>query len=243
MLESSAPGNGLLPLEVSNLRLELEGQPLIKGIDLTLSSRGVSVVMGYNGAGKSLLLRLLHGLVPPSSGTITWGGEPISHAVRHRQAMVFQSPVLLRRSTAANVDFALKVHGTPDPGRRDELLALVGLLHVAARPARLLSGGEQQRLALARALSCAPAVLLLDEPTANLDPASVALFEDILQKASRDGVKIIFVTHDLGQAKRLGEEIVFLHNGQLAEQTEAAGFFTRPSSKVAQAYLNGDLVF
>ncbi len=242
MLKRSPKANALMPLEVSGLRLDLAGKPLIKGIDLTLSAPGVTVVMGYNGAGKSLLLRLLHGLIAETAGTVRWAGEPTSSAVRQRQAMVFQSPVLLRRSVAANVDFALKVRGKSNPVRRDELLELVGLLELSARPARLLSGGEQQRLSLARALSCDPDVLLLDEPTANLDPASVAVIEGILKGACASGVKIIFVTHDIGQAKRLGDEIVFLHQGQVAEQCSAEDFFTRPTSEVAQAYLEGRLV-
>ena len=234
--------SGLLPLEVSGLTLDLAGQRLIDGVDLTISEPGVSVIMGYNGAGKSLLLRLLHGLISQSSGTITWAGLAGSDAVRQRQAMVFQSPVLLRRSVAANVDFALKVRGLRDPSWRDELLERVGLAPLAARPARLLSGGEQQRLALARALSCRPEVLLLDEPTANLDPASVAMIEDILIRARDDGVKIVFVTHDVGQAKRLGDEIIFLHHGSVIEQSAAEAFFTQPASSVAQAYQEGRIV-
>lgn len=242
MPETLAVTNTLLPLQVSNLSLQLDSKRLINDITLTLSQPGVTVIMGYNGAGKSLLLRLLHGLILQTSGAISWGGAPMSDSVRQRQAMVFQSPILLRRSAEANVDFALKVRGKPDPRRRDELLGLVGLLELSSRPARLLSGGEQQRLSLARALSCEPEVLLLDEPTANLDPASVALIEDILKHACGNGVKIVFVTHDLGQAKRLGDEIVFLHNGQVAEHTSAGDFFTQPTSKVARAYLEGRLV-
>ncbi len=242
MLKRGPKINTLMPLEVAGLRLDLAGKSLINGIDLTLAEPGVTVVMGYNGAGKSLLLRLLHGLIAETGGTVRWAGELTSKAVRQRQAMVFQSPVLLRRSVAANVDFALKVRGTSNPARRDELLELVGLLELSARPARLLSGGEQQRLSLARALSCDPEVLLLDEPTANLDPASVAVIEGILKGACDDGVKIIFVTHDVGQAKRLGDEIVFLHQGKVAEQSAAEDFFTQPTSDVAQAYLDGRLV-
>ncbi len=242
MLKRATQTNALMPLEVSGLSLELAGQSLIGGIDLTISDPGITVIMGYNGAGKSLLLRLLHGLIPQTSGTISWAGQAGSNAVRQRQAMVFQSPVLLRRSVSANIDFALKVRGQRDAAWRDELLELVGLADLSGRPARLLSGGEQQRLSLARALSCRPDVMLLDEPTANLDPASVAVIEDILKNACAEGVKIIFVTHDIGQAKRLGNEIVFLHQGKVAEQSAAEPFFTRPTSKVARAYLEGKIV-
>lgn len=242
MRERGPETNALMPLEVSSLALDLAGQTLIDGIDLTISEPGITVIMGYNGAGKSLLLRLLHGLIAQTSGSIRWAGEAASSAVRQRQTMVFQSPVLLRRSAAANIDFALKVRGRRDARWRDELLELVGLSDLAARPARLLSGGEQQRLSLARALSCRPDVMFLDEPTANLDPASVAVIEDILKSACGEGVKVIFVTHDIGQARRLGQEIVFLHQGKVAEQAAAERFFAAPKSKVAQAYLEGRIV-
>lgn len=242
MLDRHGTTNALMPIEISNLRLDLAGQTLIDSIDLTILEPAITVIMGYNGAGKSLLLRLLHGLIPPSSGGVTWAGEEGSDLLRQRQAMVFQSPVLLRRSVAANIDFALKVRGQHDKRWRDELLDLVGLSELSGRPARLLSGGEQQRLALARALSCRPDVLLLDEPTANLDPASVAVIEDILKNACGQGVKIIFVTHDIGQAKRLASEIVFLHQGKVAEQSAAEAFFACPTSTIAQAFLEGRIV-
>ncbi len=242
MLKTAPETNAIMPLEVSGLRLNVAGEALIKGIDLTIAEPGVTVVMGYNGAGKSLLLRLLHGLIAPSSGTITWAGAPGSEAVRLRQSMVFQSPVLLRRSVAANIDFALKVRDKRDDAWRDELLKLVGLFDLSSRPARLLSGGEQQRLSLARALSCRPDVMFLDEPTANLDPASMAAIETILEAACAEGVKLIFVTHDVGQAKRLADEIVFLHQGQVAEHSTADAFFKRPATQIAQAYLEGKIV-
>ncbi|MBX2806279.1 MAG: ATP-binding cassette domain-containing protein, partial [Hyphomicrobiales bacterium] len=191
------------------------------------------------GAGKSLLLRLLHGMLQPTSGRIEWGGQPLSKEIRRRQAMVFQRPVLLRRSVAANIDFVLNLGRKAARERRDELLDHVGLLDHARQPARLLSGGEQQRLALARALALRPEVLLLDEPTASLDPASVLMIEQIVLGAHRRGTKIIFISHDPGQAKRLGDEIVFLHNGQLAEHAPAGRFFACPASKAAQAYIEG----
>ncbi|MFQ6547970.1 ATP-binding cassette domain-containing protein [Aestuariibius sp. 2305UL40-4] len=231
-----------LPLRVSKLRLEAGGQALIDGIDLALAPSGVTMVMGPNGAGKSLLLRLLHGLVPASSGEICWGGLPLDE-VRGRQAMVFQKPVLLRRSVAANVDFVLKSRGARDDRRRDALLEHVGLLDRARQPARLLSGGEQQRLALARALATGPEVLFLDEPTASLDPASVGMIEDIVRAARASGTKIIFVSHDIGQARRLADDVVFLHGGRLAEHSRASRFFSSPLSEAAARYLDGGLLY
>ena len=233
----------LLPVEARGLVYQAGDKRLIDGIDLEISAGSVTVMMGPNGAGKSLLLRLLHGLLEPSAGVVLWGGQPLTEGVRKRQAMVFQRPVLMRRSVAANVQFVLKLRGAAKAERCQELLQHVGLTTHAEQPARLLSGGEQQRLALARALAMEPEVLLLDEPTASLDPASVAAIEAIVLAAHERGTKIIFVTHDLGQARRLADEVVFLHDGQFMEHTSAAHFFAEPSSQEASDYLAGRLIF
>ncbi len=233
-------------LAVSGLTLDVDGRRLVDGIDLTLDGGAATIVMGENGAGKSLLLRLLHGLIQPTAGRILWDGEAISEKTRKRQAMVFQRPVLLRRSVAANIDFALRLRGADngprDTARRDELLERVGLLAQRRQAARLLSSGEQQRLALARALATSPDVLLLDEPTASLDPASIVVIEEIVAAVKAGGTKIIFVTHDIGQARRIGDDIVFLDRGRLAEHTPAVRFFSEPASAVGQAYLEGRIV-
>lgn len=238
-MSAAAP---LLPLETEKLTLERDGRLLIDRIDLALTSGGITVIMGSNGAGKSLLLRLLHGLLSPSAGEIRWGGTSLSPSIRTRQGMVFQRPVLLRRSVAANIDFALGLRKGASQERRDALLDRVGLLDRANQPARLLSGGEQQRLALVRALALEPEVLFLDEPTASLDPASVLTIEQVVRAARRSGTKIIFVTHDLNQAKRLADDVVFLHRGQLLEHSPAERFFHAPYSEVARAYLEGRIV-
>lgn len=249
-------GEDTVGLHVRGLTYRLADRQLINGIDLDLAPSGVTVVIGPNGAGKSLLLRLLHGLITPTHGEIAWNGVPIDETIRTQQAMVFQRPVLLRRSVAANLDFALKLrwprrswsdlrHANGDGAfteRREALLDRVGLQDKANQPARQLSGGEQQRLALARALATEPAILFLDEPTANLDPASVALIERIVQETQASGAKIIFVTHDIGQARRLADDVVFLHRGGVAEVTPASRFFTDPQSEVAATYLGGHLV-
>ncbi len=233
----------LFPVETRGLVYQVGDKYLINNIDLKISAGSVTVVMGPNGAGKSLLLRLLHGLIEPSAGTVLWGGHRLSEPLRKRQAMVFQHPVLMRRSVAANIQFVLKLRGVTKTERCQELLQHVNLTAHAKQPARLLSGGEQQRLALARALALKPEVLLLDEPTASLDPASVATIETIVMAAHQRGTKIIFVTHDLGQARRLADEVVFLHDGCLLEHTSATRFFNGPISQQASDYLAGRLVF
>jgi len=238
----SSRSAALLPLNVRKLRLTADKRVLIDNLDLQISGNGITVVLGPNGAGKSLLVRLLHGLIEPDSGDITWNGEPVGEPVRARQAMVFQHPVLLRRSVAANIDFVLKLRGKSGPSARDRVLDGAGLLPLARQPARLLSGGEQQRLALARALATEPQVLFLDEPTASLDPASVLEIEGLILGARKTGAKIIMVTHDLGQARRLADEVVFIHRGTVMEHASASMFFNGPSTREAQSYLDGRIV-
>lgn len=226
--------------QVSDLCLTLGNRLLLDRINFTTTHTGTTMVMGPNGAGKSLLLRCLHGLLRPDHGQIDFCGQAIS-TLQNRQAMVFQKAVLLRRTARANLEFAAKNRGgTSDT--INQMLTRVHLLDKAEQPARLLSGGEQQRLALARALLTDPQILFLDEPTASLDPASVLIIEQLIQEANAAGVKTLFISHDLGQAKRLANDVVFVHRGQVAEHTNASTFFTNPQSKAATAYLDGELV-
>lgn len=234
------PNGAILPLSVRDLVLRFGDITVLDHLSLDLGPSGCTMIMGPNGAGKSLLLKLLHGLGSPSAGRIDWHGHGPAEAMR-RQALVFQKPVLLRRSVAANVDFVLKARGK-DRARVDALLDHVGIAHKAAQPARLLSGGEAQRLALARALATDPEVLFLDEPTASLDPASVLAIEGIVAGARDRGTRIIFVTHDAGQARRMADDVVFLHRGRVAEHSPARDFFPEPRSGAARDYLNGRIV-
>jgi tungstate transport system ATP-binding protein len=230
----------LFPLQTNKLSLQYNGVHYINDITLTLEADKLTVIMGPNGAGKSLLLRLLHGLISPTKGEIQWNGTPMSDSIRKKQAMVFQRPVLLRRSVAENIDFVLKFKGRKE--RRDQILDDAGLLNLSKRSARSLSVGEQQRLALARALATNPNVLFLDEPTASLDPASVFAIEQIVLKAFKSGTRVIFVTHDIGQAKRLANEVLFLNRGSLEEHTPSTTFFENPLSSSAKAYLEGTIL-
>lgn len=231
-----------LPLAVAGLCFNAGSTVLINQLDLEIVHHGVTVLMGPNGAGKSLLVRLLHGLIQPQSGSIEWNGHICGHTTRLRQAMVFQKPVLLRRSVAANIDFVLGLKGRSGRVRRDELLMQANLLDKATQPARALSGGEQQRLALARALASDPEVLFLDEPTASLDPSATLAIETAIAAANERGVKIILVTHDAGQARRLANDVVFIHRGSVAEHCSADAFFNQPVSKAARDYLAGKLL-
>jgi tungstate transport system ATP-binding protein len=242
---SMRAGGALMPLTIEGLGLTVTGRALVAIESLTIRAGGPSVILGPNGAGKSVLLRLLHGLLAPTAGTVRWNGRTADARLSRRQAMVFQRPVLLRRSVAANVDYALKALGIPRtrrPGLVAEALERAGLSDRARQAARTLSGGEQQRLALVRALATNPDVLFLDEPTASLDPASTLMIERLVAEAADQGTKVILVTHDIGQARRLAAEVIFLHRGRVVEQTEAAAFFTEPGSREARAFLAGELV-
>jgi tungstate transport system ATP-binding protein len=234
----------ILPLALSEVCYETRGGLLLDRLSLTLEPGPRTVILGPNGAGKSLLLRLCHGLLRPTSGSIEWLGPGAGSASRY-QAMVFQRPVMLRRSAAANLAFALSVRHVPRAERRGriaEALAASGLNGLAERPARVLSGGEQQRLALARAWALRPQVLFLDEPTANLDPASTRAIEDLILRFAA-GAKIVMTTHDLGQARRLADEIVFLHRGRLVERAAGGRFFAKPATREAAAFIAGELLW
>jgi tungstate transport system ATP-binding protein len=234
---------GLLPLQARNVGITRAGKPLLSDVSLTISSGQPTVIMGANGAGKSLLMRVLHGLIAPTSGSITWGAGLDADVAGRRSALVFQRPTLLRRSVLANIEFVLAHH--PRAARlhtAQETLDRAGLGHLAASPARQLSGGEQQRLAMARALASSPEVLFLDEPTASLDPAATLAVEALIGAAVASGTKVILITHSLGQARRLAGEVVFLSAGRVTEVTPAATFFTTPTSAEAKAYVAGELV-
>ncbi|MEX0923206.1 MAG: ATP-binding cassette domain-containing protein [Rhodovibrionaceae bacterium] len=238
----------ILPGRLEAVSYEIAGKRLIDGITLDIEAGTRTIVLGPNGAGKSLTLRLAHGLIKPTSGAVFWRNRKTegAGAAPRRQAMVFQRPVMLRRSAAANIDYALALHGfarAERRRRRDAALARTGLTAAAAQPARTLSGGEQQRLALARAWALEPQVLFLDEPTASLDPSATRQVEEIVAAIAASGTKIVMTTHDLGQAKRLADEVVFLHNGRLLERSPAADFFETPRSKEAQAFLSGELLW
>lgn len=231
----------ILPLEATGLRVRLGNHLALDGVDLRIEGGRRTVILGANGAGKSVLLRVLHGLIAPTAGTITWAGSGVRPAA---QAMVFQRPVMLRRPALDNIEYALAVngvHGAQRSSRAREALERVGLSHVADRQARVLSSGEQQRVALARAWALRPRVLFLDEPTASLDPAATAEVERIVAGILASGTTIVMTTHNLGQARRLADDIALLHEGRLAERTPAAAFFSRPLSPEGIRFLEAEL--
>jgi tungstate transport system ATP-binding protein len=233
----------ILPLRLHELTLQVNGRRIIDRISTEIASGTSTVILGANGAGKSVLMRLIHGLLKPSAGRIEWSSDD-PRRLRRAQAMVFQQPVMLRRSALANVDYALAAARVPRAEREARALnALdsVRLRALADRQARTLSVGEQQRVALARAWALSPEVLFLDEPTASLDPGATREIERVIRAIAAAGTKIVMSTHNLGQAKRLGNEILFLHEGRLAERSPVDRFFARPASAEAEAFIRGEL--
>ena len=233
----------ILPLRLDDAGFAVAGARLLDGISLAIPAGRRLIVMGANGAGKSLMLRLCHGLIEPTSGRRIWAnGETCPQG----QAMVFQRPVLLRRSVAANLAYPLRLRGMGRAACREtvaQTLERFGLAALADRPARLLSGGEQQRLALARAWTMRPQILFLDEPTSALDPSATRIIEAMIESFSAEGITIVMSTHDIGQARRLAQDIAFLHRGRLIEHGPAEIFFEGPKAWQARAFLAGDLIW
>lgn len=233
----------LFPLDVQGAATGRRGKQLVGPIDLRLEGMDVCVVMGPNGAGKTTLLRLLHGTARLSAGSIRWAC-PTDEA-QQSQAFVFQRPVMLRRNVLDNIAYPLRIRRVPRKTARDRAAAWadrVGLGAMLERPAVVLSGGEQQKLALARALITEPQLLFLDEPCSALDGRAMREIESILCEAKAAGTRLILSTHDQGQARRLADEVLFLLKGRVHEHAPARMFFDRPATPEAQAFLKGDIV-
>ena len=233
----------LFPLTVSGALTKRRGKVLVGPVDLTLEGQGVTVIIGPNGAGKTTLLNLLHGTARLHQGSITWQSDTVQ--ARSAQSFVFQRPVMLRRSVADNLAYPLLIRGMSRhqaAARAYDWALKVGLEDMLDRPAPVLSGGEQQKLALARALITEPELVFLDEPCASLDGRAMREIESILIDTKAAGTRLILSTHDMGQARRLADEVVFLRGGRVHETGPASTFFTTPQTAEAQAFLNGDIV-
>ena len=230
-----------LPICIKDLSLILDERKILSSLNLSINSDDVTVIMGPNGAGKSIFLKILNGILTPTSGCITWNNKKQFSDTLNTQAFVFQKPILLRRSVIANLDYMDSVLGYKKKISKDRLLEIVQLKKQKNQPARMLSLGEQQRLSLVRSLMLRPNLLLLDEPTANLDPASTKIIEDIILNLKMMGIKIIFVTHNILQAKRIADDIIFLNKGKMVEHLGKKEFFSNSKSIEVQNYLNGIL--
>jgi len=240
---AEAGGESILPLRLEGAVARIRGKTLIGPIDLTIGHQGLTIVMGPNGSGKTTLLRLMHGLQRVSKGRVSWSLPDA--AVRARQAYVFQTPIMMRRSVVDCIAYPLILHGVARAearARAADWARRIGLGHVLSQPAPVLSGGEKQKLALARALIRRPDILFLDEPCANLDGSAMRDIESILMQARQAGTRIVMATHDMGQARRLASDVLFMYGGKVHEAAPAAAFFNKPQTMEAQAFIKGDIV-
>ena len=240
-MSSIASTDNMFPIKVKNLSLEIDKKILLNNLTCELTARGITVIMGPNGAGKSLFVRCLHGLSKPKNGAILYGKLPVGASTRGRQSMVFQSPKLLRRSVIENLRFVANLNKKNDQNLL-ELLKKTDLSLLKDQQVSTLSGGEKQRLSLARALVSNPEILFLDEATSSLDPRSVSIIENLMEEIKLKNVKIILITHDVNQAKRIADDIIFMNNGEIRETGLANDFFSNPQSQEARAFLKGDLI-
>ncbi len=237
--------SAVLPIRGQGLAFERRGRRILNGIDIEIDGAGTLVLIGPNGAGKSLLVRILAGLVEPTAGRVSWASSTPDRRRAPRIGFVFQRPVLLRRSALANVEYALAVAGVGRAERSQRAQAALErarLTHLMHAPARVLSGGEQQLLSIARALATGPEILILDEPTSNLDPSATTAIERLIGEVRSEGTRVVLITHDLGQLRRLADEVAFLHHGRIMERTPRTVFLAKPQSAAAQAFLRGEIV-
>ena len=233
----------ILPLTLTAATAHMRGKKLAGPVSFTLAPKGFTMVIGPNGAGKTTLLRLMHGLQRCSGGAVTWAVP--AAAAREKQAFVFQSPIMMRRRVVECLAYPLLLRGVPKPAARAQATASArrfGLGALLESWAPLLSGGEKQKLSLARALIIEPEILFLDEPCANLDGRATREIETILQDVQARGTRLVMSTHDMGQARRLAQDVIFMHKGIVHEQSEAARFFSAPSTPEAKAFISGDIV-
>lgn len=228
-------------LEFADVSFDSNAKSLFGPTNLSINPSRITVVLGPNGSGKSLFLSLCHGLLTPTSGTVRWNDKPTKAAIADR-GFIFQRPVIMRRSVADNVHFALAksaLSKQEKSNRVSELLRLVGLSDKASQPAALLSGGESQSMALARALAAGPETLLMDEPTSNLDPNTTAMFEEIIAQLAATGMSIFWSTHDLAQARRIASYVIVISDGQIEEHGVATDVFRSPRSDAAKRFFEG----
>jgi len=230
-------------VSLKDVSVKRRGKPILDAVTLDLAASGFTIVLGPNGAGKTTLLKVLHGVERITSGTVAWS-LPAADA-QHMQAYVFQRPIMLRRSVRDNLAYPLQLQGLPKAQIAQQVAHWadkIGLTDMLDHPAPRLSGGEKQKLAVGRALIRTPQVLFLDEPCANLDGRATREIETILRDVHAQGTRVIMTTHDLGQARRLASDVVFMLKGKPHEQGAAPQIFDAPRTPEAKAFFQGDIV-
>ena len=244
-MDSNRLAMTVLPICGTDLAISRGGRNLLQIASITLGDVGCTVIVGPNGAGKSLLVRSLCALQAVDRGQVKWAGVAPDSDRRHRVGLLLQRPVLLRRSALHNLIYALHLcgHSRTDAKRlATRQLEQAGLEAVAYVAAHRLSGGEQQRLALARALALNPDMLFLDEATANVDPASTLVIEQQLKLAIQSGLSVVMVSHDIGQVRRLADEVLLMYNGEIVEQSSKSHFFEHTHNLTTRRWLAGEIL-
>lgn len=232
--------SAMFPLTLDQVVVRRRGKVVIGPVDLTVDQGGPLIVLGPNGSGKTTLLRVMHGIERINDGAVNWTTD---HPERH--AFVFQSPIIMRRSVFENLAYPLRLLRRPKTEISEAVhhwITRIGLENRGASSASRLSGGERQKLALARALIRKPDVLFLDEPCANLDGHATLEIEALLQETVTAGTRLIMATHDMGQARRLAQDIVFMLGGKVHETGDAQAALGDPKTAELAAFLRGDIV-
>jgi tungstate transport system ATP-binding protein len=228
-------------LAFENMSFVNDGKPLLGPVNLDVTLNGITCVLGYNGAGKSLFLELCHGMLKPSIGQVNWNGHS-ALSTRKQRGFIFQHRIILRRSVRQNIALSMQAAGWNAKDintRMDELLTMAQLTAKADDPAAILSGGEAQRMALVRALATRPDVVIMDEPTSSLDPGAATKFENLIKQVALTGVKFIWATHNVAQAQRFADDVIFINAGNVLEHGRASKFFANPQTEIAKRYVKG----
>jgi len=233
----------ILPLTLTDATAHMRGKKLVGPVSLSLAATGFTMIIGPNGAGKTTLLRLMHGLQRCTKGEVSWAVSPAQ--ARHRQGFVFQSPIMMRRRVSDSLAYPLRLRGMSKSAALEKATQCAQdfeLSELLDNWAPMLSGGEKQKLSLARALITEPEILFLDEPCANLDGRATREIEGILQNVKTNGTRLVMSTHNMGQAKRLADDVVFMLHGAVHEHRNATQFFEAPITPEADAFIKGDIV-
>jgi len=228
-----------LPLSVRKASLVMNKKKLLKEVSFNVQKNSILSIVGPNGAGKTSLLKVLHGIYELNSGSISWGAYSINE-IKKMQAMIFQNPLLLKRSVKENIEYVLKIRNYAKSeilNKTNEVLDLCNITELQNQQAHRLSGGEKQKLSIARAWVLNPNILFLDEPTLNLDPPSVYEIEDLIINMHEKDTFVMFASHDLRQVRKLSQEVVFLYDGKLIEKTESKKFFESSASDLTKSFI------
>ncbi len=236
---------------IRNICKSFGSKEVLKNVNLAINRGEIFALLGPSGAGKTTLLRILDFFEKPKSGQVVFDGMQLNFhdakKIRKKMSLLFQTPAVFNASVFDNVAYGLKVRGIDKMiiGKKvGDALKIVGLSGMEKQRARTLSGGEAQRMAFARAIVYEPEILLLDEPTANLDPANVAKIEEIIRRIKNDlGTTIVIATHNIPQVKRIADRAGILLNGELIEVNSIEGIFTAPQDERSAAFLNGEIVY